>query len=176
MHGLGEVNRVERPHLVPVVREEEPRLLEEGALGVSDEVAGVELHDVRGHVVPRLARAGAAHHEDVEVAVQLRVELRAVQRQPEVLGEDEVVVLVGGVAERLALLEGAPARRTGLFARAVVADEGHVPQPEEPDDHRHAEADEQRRRGDVHMQRLLPDEDPHAGEGVAPVLEELPRI
>ena len=85
VHGLVEANRIERAHLVPVVREQEARVLEEGALGVGDEVAGVELHDVGGDVVARLAGAGAADDEDVEVAVQLGVVLGAVEGESVVL-------------------------------------------------------------------------------------------
>lgn len=55
MHGLIEVDGVERLHLVAVVREQETRVFEERALGVGDEIARVKLADVRGDVVERLA-------------------------------------------------------------------------------------------------------------------------
>lgn len=61
VHRLIEVDGVEGLHLVPVVREQEPSVLEERALGVGDEVARVELADVRSDVVERLAGARAAH-------------------------------------------------------------------------------------------------------------------
>ena len=57
MHRLAEVDGVEGLDLVAVVSEEEPRVLEERALGVGDEVARVELADVGGHVVEGLSRA-----------------------------------------------------------------------------------------------------------------------
>ena len=140
MHGLIEVDGVERLHLVPVVREQEPRVLEERALGVGDEIARVELADVRGDVVERLARAGAAHDQHVQVAVEFGVELGPVQGETEVLREDEVVVLRGEVAELLTLLERAPACRTTLLTGAEVAHEGDVAQPEEPDEDAHGQA------------------------------------
>lgn len=140
VHGLIEVDGIEGLHLVPVVREQEPRVLEERALGVGDEIARVELADVRSDVVERLAGAGAAHDQHVQVAVQFGVELGAVQGEAEVLREDEVVVLRGEVAELLALLERAPACRTALLTGAEVAHEGEVAQPEEPDDDAHGQA------------------------------------
>ena len=176
MHRLIEVDGVEALDLVSVIREEEPCVLEERALRVRDEEVGVELHDVRGDVVEGLARAGAADHEDVEVAVEFRVELWPVQREAVVLGEDEVVVLVGLVLEHLALLEGAPARAAALLTGAEVADEGDVPEPEEPDDDEDAESHEQGRGRHVDVRGGFPDEGPHGGERLAPVLEELPRI
>ena len=57
VHRLIEVDGVEGLDLVAVVSEEEPRVLEERALGVGDEVARVELADVGGHVVEGLSRA-----------------------------------------------------------------------------------------------------------------------
>ena len=140
MHGFIEIDGVERLHLVAVVREQEPRVLEERALGVGDEIARVELADVRSDIVERLAGAGAAHDQHVQVAVEFGVELGAVQGEAEVLGEDEVVVLRGEVAKLLALLERAPACRTALLTGAEVAHEGDVAQPEEPDEDAHGQA------------------------------------
>ena len=140
VHRLIEVDGVEGLHLVAVVREQEPSVLEERALGVGDEVARVELADVRSDVVERLAGARAAHDQHVQVAVQFGVELGAVQGETEVLREDEVVVLRGEVAELLALLERAPACRTALLTGAEVAHEGDVAQPEEPDEYAHGQA------------------------------------
>ena len=174
VHGFIEIDGVERLHLVAVVREQEPRVLEERALGVGDEIARVELTDVRGDVVERLAGAGAAHDQNVQVAVEFGVELGAMQGEAEVLREDEVVVLRGEVAELLALLERAPSCRTALLTGAEVAHEGEVAQPEEPDDDAHGQARQHGVGGHVEMGGCIGDEGPHEGEAVAPVLEELP--
>ena len=174
MHGLIEVDGVERLHLVAVVREQETRVLEERALGVGDEIARVELADVRGDVVERLAGAGAAHDQHVQVAVEFGVELGAVQGEAEVLREDEVVVLRGEVAELLALFERAPSCRTALLTGAEVAHEGEVAQPKEPDDDAHGQARQHGIGGHVEMGGCIGDKGPHEGETISPVLEELP--
>ena len=176
MHGLVEVDGVEALDLIPVVREQVARVLQERALGVGDEVVGVQLHDVGGDVVERLAGAGAADDQHVQVPVQLGIVFGPVEGESVVLGEDQVVVLVGLVLECLALLEGAPACRTALLARTVVAHEGHKPQPHQPHHAEHAEADEQGCGRQVEMQGPVKDEGPHAGEGVAPMVEELARL
>ena len=65
MHGLIKVDGVEALELIAVVREQVSGILKKCALWVGDEVAGVELADVRGHVVKGLTGARTADHEDV---------------------------------------------------------------------------------------------------------------
>ena len=65
MHGLIKVDGIEALELIAVVREQVSGILKKGSLWVGDEVAGVELADVRGHVVKGLTGARAADHEDV---------------------------------------------------------------------------------------------------------------
>lgn len=172
VHGLVEVDGVERLDLVPVVREKESGVLEQRALGVRDEVARVELADVRRDVVEGLAGTGAADDEDVQVAVEFGVELGAVQRKAEVLREDEVVVLGLEVAERLALLQGSPSGGTALLTGAEVADEGDVAQVEEPYGHADHEAGQDCVGVRVEVGRVLRDERPHVRERVREVLHE----
>lgn len=176
VHGLIEVDGVERLHLISVVREEKPCILEERALGVGDEIARVELADVGRDVIERLARAGTADNQNIQVSVKFRIELRTMEGETEVLREDEVVVLGLEVAERLALLHGAPTRRTALLASAIVADEGHIAEPEEPDKHAHGKPDEHGVWGHVEMDGVICHERPHGDETVTPVLKELAGI
>ena len=65
MHGLIKVDGIEALELIAVVREQVSGILKKGTFWVGDEVAGVELADVRGHVVKGLTGTRAADHEDV---------------------------------------------------------------------------------------------------------------
>ena len=66
-----EVDGVEGPDVIVVLLEQVAGLRQQGAFGICDEIAGVELEDVGLDVVPRLAAAGTADHQHIEVAVQL---------------------------------------------------------------------------------------------------------
>ncbi len=95
-----------------------PHLPDEGPLRVRDEEAGIELHEVRLHVVARLTRPRSAHDHDVEVAVGLDVEPPPVEGEAGLAREDDVVVGVLGIAERPHLRPRRPARASVLLARA----------------------------------------------------------
>ena len=110
--------RVEDRVVVAVLDEHLQRLVRDRELRVGHEVVAVELHQVGLDEVARLARAGAADDDDVEVAVVLLVEAQARHRQPVVLGENEHVVRVR-VLRRRELLELALVR--GLRASVLLA-------------------------------------------------------
>ena len=151
---FGEVDGVEGLHLVAVVREQPARLADQRSLRVRHEVVRVKLHEVRLHVVARLAGAGSAHDHHVQVAVRLKVEFLLLDSQAVFLCEDEVVRGVGLVLESQALLLAAPLGGPGLLAGAVVADEDNVAQPDKPNDGAQYEAVEQRHHVEVEVKRV----------------------
>ena len=114
VHGFIEIDGVERLHLVAVVREQEPRVLEERALGVGDEIARVELTDVRGDVVERLTGAGAAHDQNVQVSLALS------HKRPSFL----TLASRQGAGERDG--DGGAGGRRGALREALVAPEAEI--------------------------------------------------
>ena len=76
-------------------------------LGIGDDIGAVHLHDGRFDKEPRLAAAGAAHHQHVFVPRGFRVLGSAVHGQPLRLGENDVVGK-GGVSVGLDVLCVAP--------------------------------------------------------------------
>ena len=82
-------------------------------LRIGDNVGTVELHEVGLDEKPRLAAAGAAHHQHVFVPRGFRVLGAAVHGQPLRLGENDVVGK-GGVYIRLDVLRAAPSRAAVL--------------------------------------------------------------
>ena len=104
------------------------------ALRVDDEVVRVHLQDVGYGVPPGLAGAGAPDDEDVSgPLLQLPAPaLAGVDREPVVLGEDDVVEGVLGVREPQALRLGTPTRGSVLFADSAVALRSHQVGPCKP--------------------------------------------
>lgn len=117
-HGAREVDGVERADLVAELRQRAAHLADERALRVGHEEAGVGLQEVRLDVVARLAGAGSSHHEHVVVGVGGEVEPAAHEADACVVGEDDVVVGVLGVAEGRDVLARGPPGATVLLAVA----------------------------------------------------------
>lgn len=117
-HGAREVDGVERADLVAELRQRAAHLADERALRVGHEEAGISLQEVRLDVVARLAGAGSSNHEHVVVGVGGEVERAAHEADARVVGEDDVVVGVLGVAEGRDVLARGPPGATVLLAVA----------------------------------------------------------
>ena len=128
-HGAREVDGVERADLVAELRQRAAHLADERALRVGHEEAGVGLQEVRLDVVARLAGARAAHHEHVVVGVGGEVEPAAHEADARVVGEDDVVVGVLGIAEGRDVLARGPPGATVLLAVAPGALGSHGARP-----------------------------------------------
>ena len=132
VEGLGEVDRVERQYPVSRGFEHVPHPGQRLALRVGYEVVRVQLHDVGLEESPRLPGAGAAHHENVPVALEAPVVVGPVHRHPEVLREDDVSVGVLEVHESSALADGAPAGAAVLLALPLRVPVRERPRPGAP--------------------------------------------
>ena len=117
-HRAREVDGVERADLVAELRQRAAHLADERALRVGHEEAGVGLQEVRLDVVARLAGAGSSNHEHVVVGVGGEVEPAAHEADARVVGEDDVVVGVLGVAEGRDVFRRGPPGATVLLAVA----------------------------------------------------------
>ena len=133
VEGLGEINGVEREHLVARGIEHVPEVRKRLSFGVGHEVVGRHLHDVGLEEAARLARAGTSHDEHVAVALVAAVVVWAAHGHAEALGEDDVAVGVGKVHEPATLAHGAPAGAPVLLALALGAPVGERPCPCAPD-------------------------------------------
>ena len=73
MHGFGEVDTIEHPHLIFLPLQESPALVEGAALRVHHHIRGMGLKELRGQPEPCLARAGRADDAGVQVAGVVRI-------------------------------------------------------------------------------------------------------
>ena len=115
-HGEREVDGVEGAHVVAVGGEHRAEPADGRSLGVGHEVARVHLHEVGLDVGAGLARARAAYHHDVAVALPARVVVVARHGEADVLGEQDVVVGARLVGEAPQLPGRGPAGAAVLLA------------------------------------------------------------
>ena len=91
VHGLTKVDRVQRLNDIPVFLKHLPTFDQYCALGISDHIGTVHLHEVWLHKEAGLARAGTTDDKDVLIPRVLRLLRSAVHGQPLGLGEDDIV-------------------------------------------------------------------------------------
>ena len=119
VHGLLEVDGVQRAYLVPGALQEPPCFKHQLSLGVGDDVRAVQLHQIWLDEKPRLARAGAADDEDVFVPRCFCIFRPRIHRQALGLRENDVVLELR-VDVWPDVLGGAEAGRAVLYVVTVL--------------------------------------------------------
>ena len=105
--GLLEVDRVQYLDLILIPLEQFSTFNHNTAFWIGDNVGTVKLHEVWLNEKPRLAAAGAAHHQHVFIPGILGVRRTVGHHQPFRFGQDNVVGKLGS-HERLNVLGRTP--------------------------------------------------------------------